>query len=100
MEIILRVPTADQYAFCEIRFDSDEMTPEQIRKAYDEYISAFKSSQGLPTKEWNDVLDEYRKNKGMDADKHELMDKEQQWMIHELDKSDSRLANKASKLSS
>lgn len=98
MNITLRIPTQDQYAFAEVSFESDEMTPELLRRAYEEYMNVFRFQDGLAQKEWNDCLDRYRKENKMDADLHEKMNRAQQWMIHEMDKSNTRLATRQSKL--
>ena len=51
------------------------------------YIGGF----GLEQAEWNNALDRYLRDGSMDADIHEKMSKEQRWLIHEIDKSTSRL---------
>jgi hypothetical protein len=84
----LRVPTAEPYAYIEITVED---TPEAIFEAHRRFSKLTKVGVGLPTKDWNGILDNYRKGKGMSADQMERMDEQQAFMIHELDKSNNRL---------
>jgi len=100
MILKFRIATPVPYEFIEYDYEpQEEMEPKAIRAMYNELSSAFKEKEdeGLPQQEWNKLLDEYRRNKGMQADVHEKLSKQQQWLIHELDKSNTRLAYRASK---
>jgi hypothetical protein len=52
-------------------------------------------ASGLTDKEWRDCLDSYMYGHGMTPDTHDKMNDRQKWMIHELDKFNTR--NKVSK---
>lgn len=93
MKIVLRIPTPEQYSYVELElYPEEDWTPEQVRNAYEEYTSTFKFGGGLPQKEWNQVFDDYRRDKKMRVEEGERMNKAQSWLIHELDKSNLRLA--------
>lgn len=89
MKVTLRIPTADQFAFIEPVVEVESI--EEAYRMYESAISMVKVGVGLEPKEWNAVLDKYRQGKGMTADEHERMNRAQSWLIHELDKSDSRI---------
>lgn len=92
MEIKLRIPGPDQFSFAEIDISTEnDLDPKEVRAVFEEYMMAFRLGDGLPPKEWNEVLDNYRNGKGMSVDIGERMNKAQQWLIHELDKSDNRI---------
>lgn len=85
-KVTIRVPT-DEYAYVEITLED---TPEAILSAYNEFKGVFKANVGLPTKEWNAVLDRYGKEGSMEADVFPTLGAAQAWMIHELDKMNAR----------
>ena len=87
----LRIPTEEQYAYLEIHHEG---TIQELLEAYNEATRAVKVGIGLEVKEWNGVLDKYRSGKGIEADMWERCNKAQAWLLHELDKSDSRLKGK------
>lgn len=88
-----RFPT-EQFAYMEV---SAEGTPETLKQQYDEFKRILKVGIGLETKEFNQVLDNYRSGKGIAPDTHERMDEQQQWFLHELDKSNQRCKSKVIK---
>ncbi len=87
----VRVPTGVDFAYLEIQVEG---TPSAIIEAYDTFTRLVKVGAGLENKEWNEALDRYMDGKGMAPDIHEKMNKAQQWLIHEIDKSKGRLAPK------
>lgn len=92
----LRVPTAEQYAYIELHVED---TPEGILEAYNRITGLVKAQEnGLPQKEWNELLDNYLLGKGIPADMGEKMGKAQSWLIHEFDKAQARLASREQKL--
>lgn len=85
---ILRVPATEQYAYIESEFEG---TMEDAIAEYRRLTLLMKGGDGLDAKEWNAALDAYMNNGSMSPELHERMNKAQQWMIHELDKSVSRI---------
>lgn len=88
---VIRVPTSEQYAYIELTHTG---TLPSFMEAYNAATMMVKVGAGLENKEWNEALDKYMDGKGMAPDIHEKMNKAQQWMIHEIDKSKGRLAPK------
>ena len=95
MKTTLRLPTSDQYAFIEI--ETEVGSVEDAVHQYNQGMAALRPTEGLPPKEWNSALDRYLQDQGMDPDVHARMGKAQQWLIHEIDKSSSRMAAKENK---
>lgn len=92
----LRVPTAEPYAYIELHVED---TPEGILEAYNLITGLVKAQEnGLPQKEWNELLDNYILGKGMPEHMVEKMGKAQAWLIHEFDKATARIASKEQKL--
>jgi hypothetical protein len=93
-----RLPTVDQYAFIHLCLDDgEELTGEAIDTVIHDYNRAMgqiKANDGLPQKDWNKVLDLYRQGHGISEVNHAKLGKAQSWLLHELDKSDSRFAAK------
>lgn len=87
----IRVPTAEQYAYIELTHTG---TLPSFLEAYNAATMMVKVGAGLEPKEWIAALDSYRLKKGLAPDVWEKMNKAQQWMIHEIDKSDGRMAPK------
>lgn len=85
---ILRIPSTIQYAYVETEFEG---TAEEAIAEHDRLNKLMLGGFGLETKEWNKVLDRYLRDGSMDADIHEQMNKEQKWLIHEIDKATARL---------
>lgn len=96
MKVTSHIPT-EQYGFVEI--EHDDCNAERVAEEYALYSKAFQSKpeNTLPKKEWNDALDRYRLGNGMEVDIMERMNEVQKWVIHELDKSDSRIKGRESK---
>ena len=92
-QIELQIRTGD----FEYILEKFEGTTEDAVTAFRELKHAWDGGAGLTQKEWNECLDRYRKGKGMSSDSHERMNKVQQWMIKELDKSNNRLDDSAIK---
>ncbi len=83
-----QIKTAD-FEYIEIECEG---TMESIVESHKALQGMWKAQEaGLPVKEFNSVLDQYRAGKGMSPDVHERMNKAQQWLIHEIDKSDMRM---------
>ena len=61
----LRVPTAEQYAFCEIELED---TAENIADAYYELTRTFKPKEGLSDKDFNEFLE----NQALGNDKNHI----------------------------
>lgn len=82
-----RFPT-EQFAYIEIEAEG---SAESLKSQYNAFERLLKVGVGLDTKEWNKVLDVYRSGHGMSEEVMGRMNKAQQWLIHELDKSDMRI---------
>ncbi len=94
-----RIPTGHQFAFVEMTHEPEEdYTENQIADIYNVYTRAFRFSNGLDKKAWNDCLDQYRKGKGMSVDCGERMNDWQRDFIAELDRSDARIKNSEGKV--
>lgn len=85
MRATLHFPT-ENYGYAEVEIEVE--TPRDAIKEYHKATAV--PGTGLPTKEWNEVLDKYMAGNGMTPDQHERMDKAQAWFVHELDKSYNR----------
>lgn len=85
---LIRLTIGPEYEYIEITLDNE---PEAVLEAYRVFKRVLKVGPGLETKEWNQVLDKYRKGNGMSPEVHERMSDQEKWMIHELDKSNSRI---------
>jgi len=83
----IRIPK-EQYAFIEVEVKG---SVNEIKALYAEFM---KEDIGLEPKEWNANLDNYLVNgQVISSDAHERMSVQQIKMIHELDKSNSRINN-------
>lgn len=93
MKVKLHIPT-EQYGYCEV--EPDSVSPEAIAEVYKMYADAFKPKpiNELPTKEWNICLDRYMHGTGMSETELSHLSPKQGWMIHEIDKSFTRLKAK------
>lgn len=80
------IPTV-QYG--NIRFFVED-EPENIIRENERLLKLYLGGFGLEQKEWNKALDRYLAQGSMEPSVHEQMSKEQQWLIHEIDKSISR----------
>lgn len=87
----IRVPTGADYEYIELQVED---TPEAIIEALATFKRLVKVGEGLETKVWNTVLDAFRESGRLPTEHFEKMNAAQTWLIHELDKSDSRVANK------
>lgn len=94
MKYELRVPTNEQYAYINCLFEG---THEDAVAEYNRLTKLIHGGFGLDDKAWNKALDGYLRDGSMSAEDHENMSKEQAWMIHEIDKSTSRLNYKNTK---
>jgi hypothetical protein len=94
MKLTVRVPT-QEYGYAEVEMEvPDDMTAQEVATLYQETADAFKPQAGLEKKEWNRILDQYLNKGGMTSDEGSVMSKEQQWLIHELDKAFARIIKK------
>lgn len=92
-KVTLRIPTKEQYAFVELALENAQ--PEEAKELYDQWTYSFNNDgAGLPTKEWNYVLDGYVKDMSMTAETYERMSYVQKLVIQELKKCFSRLKPK------
>lgn len=87
MKTLIQIQT-DPFAL--ISQEMECATPEEAVEAYTALSKAYNGGFGLETKEWNEALDKYLKGKGMTSDVYDAMNKEQQWMIQEIKKSNKR----------
>lgn len=56
-KITFRIPTKEPYSYVEIeREDSSDLTPEEIKVAYDELTSIFQGSEGIPEITFHEYL--------------------------------------------
>ena len=95
LDITLHIKIGD-FEYVELDL-SGEASPEQVKEYYQQYSQPFQNGAGLPDDEWREAVDRYRIENKMDVQKHERMSQRQKWMVHEIDKSNTRLAYKASK---
>ncbi len=91
MNVTLRIPTQDQYAFVEVVFEDKKVSPETVKEEYDKYIQAFKVNGGLPPKEWNAALDRYLNDATGETATYLAMSPEQQRVIQEIKRAFKRL---------
>lgn len=95
--ITLRIPTSEQYAYVEICFDpQEEMTADNVRKAYDEYTLAFRGKQGLSEREFNDFLDNVMNDGNNHIDALEKLNDIQEYVYQSLKRAKARKAYKTS----
>ncbi len=87
----LRVPTGDDFAYIEVTVED---TAENIVQAHREFTNLVRPIEGLPTKEWNKLIDNYVQERGMSTEDMLKLGKAQAWWIKEFDKMRERLANK------
>lgn len=93
----LRIPTEEQYAYIELQMDVE--SEDAAVEAYKRVTGLVKAQAGgLPQKDWNRLLDQYRTSGSMHPEDHEKMNRAQSWLIHELDKSDNRIEPKNNKI--
>lgn len=91
MKTILRIPTAETYAYLETEFEGS------AEEAFEEYkrltaIVKGEAGTGLDSKVWNGVLDEYLTTSRIanGADLYAQMSKDQQMVMQEIKKSHKR----------
>ena len=83
------VPT-EQFGYISVTIDG---TAQEAVLAYKELSRVWSGGEGLPQKEWNDLIDSYRKTGTMTGDPgiiEEQMSTAQRWFINELKKSFAR----------
>lgn len=89
----LRIPTEEQYAYIELQMEVEN--EDAAVEAYKRVTGLVKAQVGgLSQKDFNRVLDRYLTEGTMSAEDHEGMNKAQMWLIHELDKSTTRINKK------
>lgn len=88
----LRIPTQDQFAFLEIEFEG---TADEAYREYRRVSAIVQGGEGLPDKEFNEVLDIYLTTKQIPngADLYEKMNPSQQAMIQTIKRSFARTKN-------
>jgi hypothetical protein len=86
---ILRIPTADPYAYIEVQFDG---TPDEAFDEYKRLTALVKGGAGLERKDFIAILDDYLKTGQMTGDPGILseMSDDQQLVISEIRKSFGR----------
>lgn len=86
---ILRIPTADPYAYIEVQFDG---TADEAFEEYKRLTSLVKGGAGLERKDFIKVLDEYLTTKTLSGDPGVLaeMSDDQLLVIQEIKKSFAR----------
>lgn len=88
MKTTIRIPTT-QFAYLQFEFEG---TPEEAIEEHNRIIKLYNNENaGLDQKEWNKLLDKYILTGVMESDEGERMSEKQSWMVHELDKSSSRV---------
>lgn len=87
----LRIPTTDQYAYIEVEFEG---TAEDTIQAYNEFTNLVKPQEGLPSKDFNKILDAYLNGTGIPADVYMSMGDDQKMVIQEIKKSLKRIQAK------
>jgi len=83
----LRIPT-EMYAFVEVEVEG---TPTEIATAYREFTKEINGGEGIPTKEFNNALDQYLKDGTGLTEIYLSMSKPQQAIFQEIKKSIKRL---------
>lgn len=85
---ILRIPTADPYAYIEVQFEG---TPDEAFVEYQRLTTIVKGGTGLEPREFNRVLDQYLWGDGhMQAHEYEEMNLDQQTIIQVIKRSRAR----------
>ena len=99
MKGTIRLPTKTQFAFIEAEVEG---SPQEIVEAYNELNQAYwgqGGGEGLPKKEFDELLDDYCWNDGAMASEHyEKMSAEQQNIIQAIKRSKKREIYKARKV--
>ena len=96
MKIELRIPATEQYAYIGLELaDNEVLTDEMIHDAVSNYrraTSLLRGTTGLPPKEWNAALDEYRKSGKLKngVELYEKMSDHQKDVLQELKRSFNR----------
>ena len=86
----------EPYAYIEM--EAEEEAFESAYLHYQEIMQLVQNGVGLNPKEWNDALDKYRLGQGISEPEHAKMSGTQKWVIHEIDKSDTRIKGRESKV--
>lgn len=100
MKGIIRVPTKPAYAYIEAHVEG---SPQELVEAYNELNDAYwnqgiEYGEGLPTKEFNALLDDYTWNGGsLTPDQLPALSKEQSIIIQAIKRSKKREIYKAQK---
>ncbi len=78
-----------------IAVELEGISHDEAVKNFNDLKSSWEQSQvlksELPRKDWNKILDKYLRGEGISETDHALLGKAQQWMLHELDKSRTRM---------
>lgn len=88
MKYELHIPV-EQYGFVAATLDTEDVS--EIRTAYEQIRSAFKTGEGIAQKEWNAVVDQALAGTlKLAPDLWEQMSQYQQSFLHEIKKSKNR----------
>ena len=87
MKAHIRIPTT-QYGYIEAEVEGD---PEFIKEAHDTLLQLFTGGEGLPTKEFNALLDRYLRDGDVVADDYARLNKEQNTIIQAIKRSIKRI---------
>lgn len=95
MKVTLRIPTADQYAFCEVELeDYPTLSPGLIKETYDEITAAFKQGDGLPTKELDAFIERQISGHSNHVEEYNKMSPEQQKYVQIIKRAMNRITYK------
>ena len=91
MKATLRIPT-EQYAFIEVEVEAE--TLEDVHGKYLELKQMVETTEGLPKKEFDAVLDKYLAENKMFEDEYHNMNSKQQDVIQTIKRSIKRIKRK------
>lgn len=88
MKTTLRIPTTEQYAYCEFEFEG---TAEEAIAEYHRLTALVSGGTGMDTKDFNKVLDKYLWDDGtMKEEEYHAMNLSQQEIIQTIKRSKAR----------
>lgn len=94
LKATIRIPT-EQYAYIEVAFEG---SPEEIVAKHNELYKLYNNpNKGLPTKDWNRVIDRYLDTCNLSEGEYNSMSDEQKAVIQELKKAFKRADAKSTK---
>ena len=92
MKITLHIPT-EQYGYCQAEFEADDMNA--VAHNYREIAKVFKSSGGLPDKEYNAFIDRMLAGEDNHVETYQAMSDQQKDAVQVIKRAQKRLDYKS-----